>query len=198
MSWAGYSPRCGRRVGYDFVTKPQYSNCIHIYICTGLPQCLSSEERACNTADVCSIPGLGSYGGGHSNPFQYSCLENPMEEEPGGLQSIGVQRVGHNETTELAYTHAHITVYCSCLFAKSYPTHVTPVDCSPPDSSVHGFLRQAYWSGLPFPSLGDPPNPRIEPRYHIYIFCIGRQILYHQATREAPYICVCIHKGYYE
>ena len=26
-----------------------------------------------------------------------------------------------------------------------------------------GFFRQEYWSGLPFPSPGDLPNPRIEP-----------------------------------
>ena len=26
-----------------------------------------------------------------------------------------------------------------------------------------GFLRQEYWSGLPFPSLGDLPDPEIEP-----------------------------------
>ena len=26
-----------------------------------------------------------------------------------------------------------------------------------------GFSRQEYWSGLPFPSRGDLPNPRIEP-----------------------------------
>ena len=26
-----------------------------------------------------------------------------------------------------------------------------------------GFYRQEYWSGLPFPSPGDLPNPRIEP-----------------------------------
>ena len=25
------------------------------------------------------------------------------------------------------------------------------------------FSRQEYWSGLPFPSLGDLPNPGIEP-----------------------------------
>ena len=25
-----------------------------------------------------------------------------------------------------------------------------------------GFFRQEYWSGLPFPSPGDPPNPEIE------------------------------------
>ena len=27
-----------------------------------------------------------------------------------------------------------------------------------------GFSRQEYWSGLPFPSAGDLPNPGIEPR----------------------------------
>ena len=27
-----------------------------------------------------------------------------------------------------------------------------------------GFSRQEYWSGLPFPSPGDFPNPGIEPR----------------------------------
>jgi len=26
-----------------------------------------------------------------------------------------------------------------------------------------GFFRQEYWSGLPFPSPGDLPNPRNEP-----------------------------------
>ena len=28
--------------------------------------------------------------------FQYSCLENPLDKETGGLQSIGPQRAGHN------------------------------------------------------------------------------------------------------
>ena len=35
-------------------------------------------------------------GGGHGNPLQYSCLENPWTEEPGGLQSRRLQRVGHD------------------------------------------------------------------------------------------------------
>ena len=38
-----------------------------------------------------------------------------------------------------------------------------PMDCSPPGSSVHGFSRQEYCSGLPYPSPGDLPNPGIEP-----------------------------------
>ena len=43
------------------------------------------------------IPGLGrSTGGGQGNPLQYSCLENYMAEEPGGLQSMGSQRVGRD------------------------------------------------------------------------------------------------------
>ena len=36
-------------------------------------------------------------------------------------------------------------------------------DYSLPDSSSMGFSRQEYWSGLPFPSPGDLPNPGIEP-----------------------------------
>ena len=44
-----------------------------------------------------SIPGLGrSPEGGNDNPLQYCCLENPWTEKPGGLQSIGSQRVGHD------------------------------------------------------------------------------------------------------
>ena len=46
--------------------------------------------------DASLIPGQGrSPGRGHSNPLPYSCLENPCREEPGGLQSMGSQRVRH-------------------------------------------------------------------------------------------------------
>ena len=38
------------------------------------------------------------------------------------------------------------------------------MDCSLPGSSVHGFPRKEYWSGLPFPSPEDLPDPGIEPR----------------------------------
>ena len=38
------------------------------------------------------------------------------------------------------------------------------LDCSPPQSPLSmGFPRQEYWSGLPFPSPGDLPDPGIEP-----------------------------------
>ena len=36
------------------------------------------KESACNARDMGSIPGSGRFpGGGHGNPLQYSCLENP-------------------------------------------------------------------------------------------------------------------------
>ena len=40
-----------------------------------------------------------------------------------------------------------------------------------------GFSRQGYWTGLPFPPLGDLSDPGIEPVS--YISCVGRCILYH-------------------
>ena len=50
-----------------------------------------------DSKDPGSVPGFGrSPGGGHGNPFQGSCLENPWTEEPGRLQSMGLQRVGHD------------------------------------------------------------------------------------------------------
>ena len=49
------------------------------------------------------------------------------------------------------------------IVAKSCPTLVTPwtVACQAPLSM--GFSRLEYWSGLPFASLMDLPDPRIKP-----------------------------------
>ena len=58
------------------------------------------------------------------------------------------------------------------------------MDGSPWGSSVHGFPKQEYQSGLPFLSPGDLPNPRDQT----CISCIGRKILYHRATRETSQI----------
>ena len=47
-------------------------------------------DNAGHTGDMGLIYGLGrSSGGGNRNPLQYSCLENPMDREPGRPQSIG-------------------------------------------------------------------------------------------------------------
>ena len=69
----------------------------------GFPGGSVGKESACNVGDLGSILGLEtSPGGGHGNPLQYSCLENPWTEEPGGLQSMGSHRVRHVGATEHA------------------------------------------------------------------------------------------------
>ena len=54
-----------------------------------------SKVSAYNVGDLGLIPGSGrSLGEGNGNLLQYTCLENPMAEEPGRLQSMGSQRYG--------------------------------------------------------------------------------------------------------
>ena len=48
------------------------------------------------------------------------------------------------------------------LVAKSCPTLTTSWTAAHQAPLSMRFSRQ-YWSGLPFPSLGDLPNPEIEP-----------------------------------
>ena len=89
---------------------------------------------------------------------------------------------GEKEKKEREPTHSRV------FFSSSLCTHSSQlcstlceprtVACQAPLSL--GFSRHEYRSGLPFPP-GDLPHPGVEP-----ISCIGRQILYHWATREAP------------
>ena len=65
----------------------------------GFPGSSAGKVSACNVRDLGSISGLGrSPGGGHGNPLQYSFLpgESPWTEEPGRLQSLELQRIGHD------------------------------------------------------------------------------------------------------
>ena len=48
--------------------------------------------------------------------------------------------------------------------AQSCPTLCNPWTVAHQALPSMGFSRQEYWSGLPFPSPGDLPNPGIEPR----------------------------------
>ena len=55
------------------------------------------KESDCNAGEPSSIPGQGmSPGGGHGNHSSILALKILWTEEPGGLQSIGSQRVGHD------------------------------------------------------------------------------------------------------
>ena len=61
-------------------------------------------------------------------------------------------------------------IYC-CLVAKSCSTLCDPPTVASWAPLSMEFSRQEYWSGLPFPSPGDLPNPGIElgaPAFQAY------------------------------
>ena len=64
------------------------------------------KKPPANAGDVGSIPGSGR-GGGHGNPLQYSCLENPIDR--GGCQAT-VCGVAESDTTERLNGNNHTWV----------------------------------------------------------------------------------------
>ena len=72
-----------------------------------------------------------------------------------------------------------VSVRAASVSAKSPHSCLTlcdPVDCSPLGSPSMIFSRQEYWSGLPFPPLGNLPRPGIEPLSHVS--CTGGWVLH--------------------
>ena len=68
------------------------------------------SDNAREVRDADSIPGLGrSLGGGHGNPLQCSCLENPMVR---GDWWATVHRVTKNQT-QLKRLNMHKPTFCS-------------------------------------------------------------------------------------
>ena len=79
---------------------------IRIY---GLPRWLSAKNLPANAGDTGLIPGLGrSPGVGNGNPPKIITGKIPWTEEPGRLQSLGLQRVGHNLVTKHSTAHDQI------------------------------------------------------------------------------------------
>ena len=70
-------------------------------------------DNAGDARDVDSIPGLGrSPGERNGNPEMVSSILTwriPWTKEPGELQSMGSQRVGHNRATEHAHRQTKFT-----------------------------------------------------------------------------------------
>ena len=64
------------------------------------------------------------------------------------------------------------------------------MDCKPTGSLSMGFSRQEYWSGLPFPSPGDLPEPGIKPKSPaLQVYSLPSELL-GEALRQA------IHRTY--
>ena len=54
---------------------------------------------------------------GNDNPFQYSCLESPMDRGAWWATLHGAQRVGHSFTTE--YTHISVCIIHFAVYLKT-------------------------------------------------------------------------------
>ena len=79
---------------------------------TGFPCSSVGKESACNEGNLGSVPGLGrSPGGENGNPFQYSCLEYPMDRGAWQTTVYAVPRVGHDWVTK------HILFHTGFLFS---------------------------------------------------------------------------------
>ena len=75
-------------------------------------------------------------------------LENGMRDQP---------KCQSRECLELTSSQSRLS-----KIVQQCPTLCDPMDSSQPGPPSKGFSRQEYWSGLPFPSPGDLPDPGIE------------------------------------
>ena len=72
----------------------------------GFPGGTVAKNPPINAVDMDSIPVLGRFTGeGDGNPSSILAWKIPWAENPGRLQSMGLQRVGHDWA--YTYTHTH-------------------------------------------------------------------------------------------
>ena len=83
----------------------------------------------------------------------------PWTEEPGRLQSMGSQTVGHDWATSMSMS---TPVYVRVLLLQSCLTLYDPMDCSPPGFSVHGVLQARILEWVAYPFSRDLPDPAIK------------------------------------
>ena len=104
------------------------------------------KESACHAGDPGSIPGsedpLEKEMATHSHIPAWRISQT---EEPGGLQSMGSQRVGHD-----------YAMLCYAKSLQSCPTLCNPIDGSLPGSPIPGILqaRTLEWVALSFSNAG--------------------------------------------
>ena len=94
------------------IINPNSRICLPVWYWLGFPWWLRGKKSACNAGDVGdtgSIPGSGrSPGGGHGNPLQCFCWENPMDRGERLDTACGVKsRTGLKRLS----THVHDTDY---------------------------------------------------------------------------------------
>ena len=93
----------------------------------------------------------------------------PKTEEPVGLQYLGSQRIRHDLATEHTCTgtgtkhglYFYFTNVCVCVLSRVRLS--STLNCSLTGSSVHGIFQARILEWVLFPTLGDLPDPVIEP-----------------------------------
>ena len=97
--------------------------------------------------------------------------------------------------THCCIKRKEIRLHICILFfvcAQSCPALCNLMYYSPPASSVVGFPRQEYWSGLPFPPPEDLPDPGIEPASLTSPTLSGRFFTTSATWEALNYIYICL------
>ena len=83
------------------------------------------KVSACNLGDLGVIPWSGSSPGvGNGNPLQFSCLENPMDEEPWCATVPGVAKSWtESDTTERLHFDFSLSMQTKCRQLHHLPKH---------------------------------------------------------------------------
>ena len=114
----------------------------------GFPGSSAGKESACNVGDLGSIPGLGR-SPGEENATHSSILAWRIPWTVHGLAKSQTRRSDFHFHFTLSVS-VYVT-YC-CLVTQPCWTLCDPMDCSPPESSVHGISqgRILEWVAISF------------------------------------------------
>ena len=121
----------------------------------GFPGGSDGKESTCNVGDLGLIPGLGrSPGGGHSNPLQYSCLENLHEQRSlaAAVHRVAKSRTGvrgwagtqpiNNVVAVSGAQQSNPAIYMHPFSPKPPPIKATTAHCATQDVVDYSFQTE--------------------------------------------------------
>ena len=131
-----------------------------------------------------------------------TCVRADSEDFCADMQQMQDQTLRENLALGLIsnyHSESQSEVFQSC------PTLCHPWTVAHQAPPSMGFSRQEYWSGLPFPSPGDLPDPGIEPReksslldrQEMYLSLLQGQNCMNLCVLVCPYVCVSVCAGGY-
>ena len=124
LSWSRIRLHCRRPRFNSWVGKIHWRrHRLHTPVFLGFPWGPAGKESACNVEVLGSIPGLGrSLEKGMTTYSSILAWKIPWTEEPGGLQSMGLQRVGHDWATN-THTYTVLSHYFT-QFSRTKWSHM--------------------------------------------------------------------------